>query len=60
MILFLFLLLLLLLLVIQYLLVLADIVFEFEETSRTNLKKDLIPFYGLYKRFLRQWYKLPE
>lgn len=52
--------LLLLLLAIQYLLVFADIAFEFEETSRTNLKKDLIPFYGLYKRFLRQWYKLPE
>lgn len=50
--------LLLLLLVIQYLLVFADIVFE--ETSRTKLKKDLVPFYGLYKRLLRKWYKLPK
>ena len=49
---------LLLLLLIQYLLVFIDIVHE--EITRTNLKKDLIPFYGLYKRSLRQWYKLPE
>lgn len=52
------LLLLLLLLLMQYLLVFADIAFE--ETSRTNLKRDLIPFYGLYKKLLRQWYKLPK
>ena len=51
-------LLLLILLLIQYLLVFTDIVRE--ETSRSKLKKDLIPFYGLYKRILRQWYKLPE
>ena len=49
---------LLLLLLIQYLLVFADIVFE--ETSRSKLKKDLIPFYGLCIKLLRQWYKLPK
>ena len=49
---------LLLLLLIQYLLVFADIVFE--ETSRSKLKKDLIPFYGLYIKLLRVWYKIPK
>lgn len=50
--------LLLILLLIQYLIVFTDIVCE--ETSRSKLKKDLIPFYGLYKKLLRQWYKLPK
>ena len=51
-------LLLLLLLLMQYLLVFADIAFE--ETSRSKLKKDIIPFYGLYVKILRKWYKLPK
>ena len=50
--------LLILLLLIQYFLVFIEILTE--EVTRTNLKKDLIPFYGLYKRLLRQWYKLPK
>lgn len=49
---------LLLLLLIQYLLVFIDIVHE--EATRTNLKKDLIPFYGLYIKLLRVWYKIPK
>ena len=50
--------LLILLLLIQYFLVFIEILTE--EATRTNLKKDLIPFYGLYIKLLRVWYKIPK
>ena len=49
---------LLLLLLIQYLLVFIEILNK--EATRTNLKKDLIPFYGLCTKLLRVWYKIPK
>ena len=50
--------LLLLLLFIQYLLVVMDIAFE--QTTKTRVKKDIIPFYGIYTRILRTINKLPK
>lgn len=50
--------LLVLVLFIQYLLVFMDIVFE--QTTKARVKKDIIPFYGIYTRFLRILDKLPK
>ena len=47
-----------LILFIQYILVSMDVIFA--ETTKTRLKRDIIPFYGLYVKLMRVIDKLPK